>query len=120
MKMMDIGKMNKKIYLMHPMEDLDDMGQDTIIYKKRNRIWATVRSVRGGEYYEALKRHPEVSYIIYTRFRTDIHPDTVIEYAGKLLEVKYVADMEEEHRMLEIQCIEYEKKGADMCGNFGI
>lgn len=120
MKAIHIGKMNKKIYIMQPIESKDNMGQDTIIYKKRSRIWATVRSVRGGEYYEALKRHPEVSYIIYVRYRTDIHADTVLNYKGKLLEVKYVADMEEERKMLEIQCIEYQKKEADICGILGI
>lgn len=120
MKMINIGKMNKKIHIMYQIERKDAIGQDTISYEKGKQIWATVRSVRGGEYYEALKRHPEVSYIIYVRYRTDIHPDTVLEYRGKLLEVKYVADMEEEHIMLEIQCTEYSKKSGDLCGFFGI
>ena len=32
---------------------------------------------------------------------------------GKKLEVKHAADIEEEQVMLEIQCTEYKKKGAD-------
>lgn len=120
MKMINIGKMNKKIRILYPVEAKDSMGQDTFEYKKGRSIWATVRSVRGGEYYEALKRHPEISYIIYVRYRTDIFEDTIIEYAGRYLETKYVADMEEEHKMLEIQCTEYRKKEGDPCGIFGI
>ena len=69
--------------------------------------------MRGGEYYDALKLSPEVSYIIYTRYRKDIHPDTSLMYHGKKLEVKHAADIEEEQVMLEIQCTEYKKKGAD-------
>lgn len=114
MKAINIGKMNKKIFILNPIESVDEIGQDTIEYKKDKRIWATVRSVRGGEYYEALKRHPEISYIIYTRYRTDIHEDTILEYNGKMLEVKYVSDMEEERKMLEIQCVEYKKKPGDL------
>lgn len=34
-------------------------------------------------------------------------------YHGKKLEVKHAADIEEEQVMLEIQCTEYKKKGAD-------
>ena len=49
--------------------------------------------------------------MIYTRYREDIKTDTILEYKGKKLEVKYVADIEEQHQMLEIQCTEYVKEG---------
>lgn len=112
MKAIDIGAMNKKIYICATETNQDDMGQDIIKHEKVNKIWASVRSVRGGEYYDALKLSPEVTYIIYTRYREDIHPDTILLYHGKKLEVKHVADMEEQNMMLEIQCTEYKKKGA--------
>lgn len=110
MKAIDIGKMNKKVYICTAKHKQDDMGQDVLMHEKGKRIWATVKSIRGGEYYDALKLSPEVSYIIYTRYREDIHPDTILLYHGKKLEVKHVADMEEEQIMLEIQCTEYKKK----------
>ena len=69
MKEINIGKMNKKIYICTPRTTQDEMGQDIMTYEKGKRIWATVKSVRGGEYYDALKLSPEVSYIIYTRYR---------------------------------------------------
>ena len=112
MKAIDIGTMNKKVYICEAKAKQDDMGQDIIVHEKRKRIWATVRSVRGGEYYDALKLSPEVSYILYTRYREDIHPDTILLYNHKKLEVKHVADMEEQNIMLEIQCTEYKKKGT--------
>lgn len=110
MKQINIGKLNKKVYICNPVEVNDAIGQDTFRYEKGKRIWATVKSVRGGEYYEAMKLHPEISYIIYVRYRNDIHSDTVLEYHGKMLEVKCVADAEEENKMLEIQCTEYRRK----------
>ena len=64
MKEINIGKMNKKIYICTPRTIQDEMGQDIMTYEKGKRIWATVKSVRGGEYYDALKLSPEVSYII--------------------------------------------------------
>lgn len=113
MKAINIGAMKKKVYICEAMTTQDDMGQDIVTYEKEKRIRATVRSVRGGEYYDALKLSPEVSYIIYTRYRKDIYPDTILLYHDKKLEVKYVTDMEEQHVMLEIQCTEYKKKGAE-------
>lgn len=55
MKEINIGKMNKKIYICTPRTTQDEMGQDIMTYEKGKRIWATVKSVRGGEYYDALK-----------------------------------------------------------------
>lgn len=113
MRAIDIGAMNKKVYICEAKATQDEMGQDIILHEKGKRIWATVRSVRGGEYYDALKLSPEVSYILYTRYRKDIHPDTILLYKDKKLEVKHVADMEEQNIMLEIQCTEYKKKGTE-------
>lgn len=59
MKEINIGKMNKKIYICTPRTTQDEMGQDIMTYEKGKRIWATVKSVRGGEYYgcfEAVSR----------------------------------------------------------------
>lgn len=114
MRSIDIGKMNKKVYICAAQNTQDDMGQDVLTYEKGKRMWATVKSVRGGEYYDALKLSPEVSYIVYTRYREDVHPDTILLYHGKKLEVRHIADIEEERIMLEIQCTEYKKKdGSD-------
>ena len=49
MKEINIGKMNKKIYICTPRTTQDEMGQDIMTYEKGKRIWATVKSVRGGE-----------------------------------------------------------------------
>ena len=111
MKQINIGKMNKRIFVIRREETEDAMGQTVHREIKGKRIWATVKSIRGGEYYEALKIIPEISYVIYTRYREDIKTDTILEYKGKKLEVKYVADIEEQHHMLEIQCTEYIKEG---------
>ena len=49
MKEINIGKMNKKIYICTPRTIQDEMGQDIMTYEKGKRIWATVKSVRGFE-----------------------------------------------------------------------
>lgn len=110
MKAINVGKMNKRVGILEYAEQTDDMGQNIPGMVQKKKIWATVKPIRGGEYYEALKIMPEITFVLYTRYRTDIHPDTVLEYQGKHLEVKYVADVDEEHKLLEIQCVEYVKK----------
>ena len=46
MKAIDIGAMNKKVYICEAKASQDAMGQDTIAHEKGKRIWATVRSVK--------------------------------------------------------------------------
>ena len=48
MKEINIGNMNKKIYICTPRTTQDEMGQDIMTYEKGKRIWATVKSVSGG------------------------------------------------------------------------
>lgn len=110
MKAIHIGKMNKRVKILKYTEGTDEIGQNISEFQEEKRMWATVKPIRGGEYYEALKILPEITFVLYTRYRTDIHTDTILEYRGRKLEVKYVADVDEEHTLLEIQCVEYIKK----------
>lgn len=112
MKEINIGKMDKRVWIAEYTEDQDSMEQTVQRLEKKKKVWASVIPVRGGEYYEALKISPEISYILYMRYRKGITTDTLIVYRDKILEVKYPVDVEEKHIMLELQCVEKPKKEA--------
>lgn len=108
--MLNVGKMNKRIWIMEYKEIKDSIGQDTQELAQTKRLWATVKPIKGGEYYTALKLSPEITYVIYVRYRKGINENSIIMYQKKLLEVKYAIDIEEKHELIEIQCADYGKR----------
>lgn len=109
----DAGRLNKKITFLKLEYSTDKMGQSVPEWKKLKKVWATVKAVRGGEYYEAQKLRPELTYKITTRFHKGITPEMRIEYKGRIFEIKTVINVEEEDYMLEMQCVEYIEKVAE-------
>ncbi|MCC2864912.1 phage head closure protein [Anaerovorax odorimutans] len=107
MKPLDIGRLNKRITFICLENGTDELGQDCQVWKEYKPVWATVKALRGGEYYEAKKIRPEQTYKITTRYHSWITPDMKIRYCGKLLEILSCNNVEEADYMLEIQAVEY-------------
>lgn len=98
-------------------EGLDEMGQDCQVWEEYKTVWATVKALRGGEYYEAQRIRPELTYKIITRYHGGITPDMKIRFGGKLFEILSCDNVEEANYMLEIQAVEYiEKEGREEDG----
>jgi SPP1 family predicted phage head-tail adaptor len=117
LKPLDIGKLNKRITFLAPGAGGDAMGQKTQEYAELKSVWATVKALRGGEYFDAQKVRPEKTYKITVRYTKDISdetitPDVRISYRGKTLEIEYVNNVDEADYMLEIFAIEYIEKAA--------
>ncbi len=104
------GKLNKRIKILEYQEIENEVAQKELKLKEILKRWASVKSTRGGDYYENLKVIPEITYILYCRYTKKIKPDMVIEYQGDLLDIKYVFDIEEKQKLLEIQCVEHKKR----------
>jgi SPP1 family predicted phage head-tail adaptor len=113
-KPLDIGKLNKRVTFRAPAPGSDAIGQTTQKYKDYATVWATVKALRGGEYYEAQKVRPEKTYKVTVRYikgLTDgISEDMRIAYAGKTLEIEYINNVDEADYMLEIHATEYIEK----------
>lgn len=114
MKPLNIGKLNRRITFVKPGEDVDEMGQDCQCWEEYKTVWATVKALRGGEYYEAQKIRPELTYKIITRYHSGITPDMKIRFGGRLFEILSCNNVEEADYMLEIEAVEYiETEGED-------
>lgn len=109
-----IGDLNKRITFIKRGEFEDALGQIKHGYFDYKTVWATVKALRGGEYYEAQKLRPETTYKITTRYHDCITPDMRIRYNDKIMEILTVQNVAECNTMLEIQAVEYvEKRGND-------
>lgn len=109
-KSITVGKLNKRITFIERGEILDEMGQAKQGFKDYKTVWATVKALRGGEYYEAQKIRPEMTYKVTTRYHAGITNDMRIRYNGKMLEILTVDNVDEANTMLEIQAVEYKEK----------
>lgn len=108
---LNIGKMDKRITFLKPSGGTDAMGQEIEgEWIPCKTVWATVKALRGGEYWEAQKIRPETTYKVTTRYCMGITTDMRIQYKDKILEIKTVDNVNEADYMLEMQCVEYIEK----------
>ncbi|MSS63177.1 phage head closure protein [Velocimicrobium porci] len=107
----NIGKLNKRITILSYQESEDEMGQSTQELKPYKRVWATIKPLRGREYWEAKKVQEEVVYKITTRYIKGITSDMLIQYKEKIFEINSVINVEESDLILEMQCTEKVKHG---------
>jgi SPP1 family predicted phage head-tail adaptor len=109
---LDIGKLDKRVTFLSPGAGGDAIGQTTQEYGEFVTVWATVKALRGGEYFEAQKVRPEKVYKITVRYLDGITEDMRIKFRDKILEIEYVNNVEEAGYMLEILAVEYIEKVA--------
>ena len=110
MRTIQIGKLNKHVTFV----GYKDVENELSLYSKEltdiKTVWATFTPVRGREYYEAQKLREEVTYKLYCRYLPGITSDLYIRYKDKIYEIISVLDVDMEHKMLEIYCVEKVKK----------
>lgn len=89
--MLDIGRMDKRITFLKESESIGEFGQDKKSFVPVKTVWATVKALRGTEYYEALRVRPEMTYKITCRWTPGITGDMRIKYKNhgeeKILEI---------------------------------
>ena len=106
-RMMDIGRLNKRITLMKFAETTDSMGQETQALIPVATIWGDLRPVRGNEYYEVQKIQAKVSHKLYIRYHAayaDIDSNWFIRYGNEEFDVVSVINVDLADKMFEIYC----------------
>lgn len=103
---MDIGRTNKRVSFCKFTEEKNEMNQTTQVLKKIRTVWASVEPKSGREYIEAEKEHPELTYIITTRYMEGITPDMYIQYRDRLFNIRSIRNIRESNEMLEMSCTE--------------
>lgn len=103
---MDIGRTNKRVSFCKYVESENELKQSEQVLSKLRTVWASVEPKSGREAIEAAKEHPELTYVVTTRYMNDITPDMFIEFKGRLFNIKSVRNIREANEMLEILCTE--------------
>lgn len=114
--MHNTGKFNKRITFRRIVQKSDTLGDHPVPEDVTTR-WASVKGVRGSEYYEAKKLRPEKAFIVHCRyFKIDdeeVSPEMTIIYRGRILEIDSVINIDEEDQEYEIRATERTEKKAN-------
>lgn len=106
-KLFDVGRLNKRITFMKFQTAKDAMGQNVQKLMPIKEVWASFYPIRGSEFYESKRLEGKTYYRCYCRYNKDIDSNCFIRFEGKDFHIESVIDVNLEHKMLEISCIEY-------------
>ena len=109
MRVMEIGRLNKRLTIMGLKEYEDSMGQTYQKLSPLKTVWGSLAPTRGQEYYEAQKLRSRVTYKIYIRYihEFEVTTSNLISYLDHLYEIESVNNVDMENKMLEIYATEF-------------
>lgn len=112
MKVLDVGRLNKRITFLRYGETEDSMGQTIQDLVPFQTVWGTLFPVRGMEYYEIQKIQGKITHKCYIRYRDGIDRNCLLKWKEEIFSIESVTDVESAHRLLEIMCTKYEDRGG--------
>lgn len=110
MRTMNIGKLNKRITIQRLQDVEDSLGQSTVGLTSIKTVWGTLYPLRAIERYEISKIQGEVTHKCYIRYIDGIDSNCFLKYKNEVYSVKNAIDVNLEHKMLEILCVEHINK----------
>lgn len=103
--MINCGLLNRKITILKPHEVLSNgLGTDTIDYVPSVSVYATIKPVRGQEYYKIEKAQDSSYYTITIRYRKDVDTQCKVRYGDLVFDIDSVVDTMMMHESLELYC----------------
>lgn len=109
MRTIDIGKLNKRLTILHYADVEDAMGQTAQMLVPLKTVWGSLYPARGAEYYEAQRLRSKTTYKVYIRYihGIEITTEHYIGYKDKLYAIESVNNVDMANKTLEIYATEY-------------
>lgn len=107
MRTMNIGKLNTRLKFYKLGDETDQIGQKVHRLTLVRECWGSLYPVRGNEFYEVQKIQSNVTHKCYVRYTDQIDESCSIVYADHTFSIESVIDVDFEHKMLEIYCVEH-------------
>ncbi len=105
-RLLDIGRLNKRITFMRYEEQDDEYNQTIQVLVPFKTVWASVEPTTGKEYLEAQRFRNELTYKIFTRYFPDLNVDMVIDFKGRKFKTVSMINYRENNEMLQFVCTE--------------
>lgn len=103
---MNPGKLNKRIKFIYKDKGTDEHGFPIEEWKTLKTVWASVRGLRGREFYDAAAVQAQDDKIFNCRHFPGLTPDMSIEYQGKKYNIKSINNLNERNTEYEIHASE--------------
>ena len=110
MRVMNIGKLNKRITFLKLGDQKDALGQTKKGLVQIKTVWGSLYPVRVMELYEIQKIQGKTTHKCYVRYIAEIDSNCFLSCQGKTYSIESVMDVDLDHKMLEIQCSEHINK----------
>ena len=124
--MINAGKLDKRITFCRIVQQSDEIGEHPIVEELKT-VWANVKAVRGGEYYEAQKLRGELTFKITCRYfliptkmsdldgnetmrYEEVSPEMIIRYKGRKFAITDAINIDEADTQYEIRATEIKRK----------
>lgn len=109
---MDPGKLDKKIkFIIKGQGGTDEDGYPLPSEEIIRECWASVRGLKGREFYNAVAVQAQEDKIFNCRYFKGLTPDMQIKYNNTLYNITSINDLNEKHVEYEIHAKEVKKSG---------
>lgn len=106
-KMRELSRVrNKKIKFVYKTEGKDEDGFPIEEWKTFKEVWASVRGLRGREFYQAAAVQAQDDKVFNCKYFPGLTPDMYIEYQGRKFNIKSINNVNEQNIEYEIHASE--------------
>ena len=104
---MNINKLKHRVTIQEQQGTANDGGGNKIPnWVDLATIWANVSPINGTETVIAEKRGQQLTHNVTIRYRADIKAKMRFMFNGRILDIQYIINANEENKELKIQCLE--------------
>ena len=103
---MKIGDLRHRVQIQNKTVQTDELQQQSDVWLAYANVWASVRPVKGREYFAARQENAEVTAVVTMRYLSGITPDMRIVFGDRVFEIVSVINVDERNRVLELMCKE--------------
>jgi len=112
--MLSVGKLSHRITFQKRAPSVDAMGQEHLnTFADYKAVWATIRPLRGKEYWDAKRVRSDELYKITIRYVDWVREDMRIRYKNRIYNITSIMNAETRGEFLEIYATEYANTHED-------
>lgn len=103
---MDIGRLKHRITFQKLVNSKNEYGELENSWNDVITVWAEVRPTTGRSFFNAKQINSEISHSVYIRYRNGLSPNMRIKFKGRIFEVLYIMNVNEDNTLMQIYCKE--------------
>lgn len=103
---MKIGNLRHRVTIEHYTAQRLPSGEVVEDWHPFAKRWASIKPIRGSEYWAAAQVQAEVTHTIWMHHTPGITPDMRIRYKNRLFEIESVRNLDEVNKVTEILAVE--------------